>query len=73
MKIGLLDDYQNTALTAADWTSLGSDVETTAFNQYLGQDEDVIAKALAPFDVLVAMRERTPFPRSLLEIGRAHV
>ena len=38
----------------------------TAFADHLS-DEDEIAARLAGFDVVVAMRERTPFPRSLLE------
>ncbi len=67
MKLALLDDYQNAALSAADWKSLGSDMDVTTFNKHLGWDETVIARALAPFDILVAMRERTAFPRSLLE------
>ena len=29
-------------------------------------DHDVLAARLAPFDIIVAMRERTPFPASLL-------
>jgi phosphoglycerate dehydrogenase-like enzyme len=66
MKLAILDDYQNAALDASDWTSLGSDVETAVFDTHLGFDEARIATTLAPFDILVAMRERTRFPRSLL-------
>ena len=67
MKLAILDDYQNAALGASDWASLGSDVEPTVFDSHLGFDEAHIAAALASFDVLVAMRERTRFPRGLLE------
>ena len=67
MKLAILDDYQNAALDASDWTSLGSDVETAVFDTHLGFDEARIATTLAPFDILVAMRERTRFPRSLLD------
>ena len=66
MKLAILDDYQNAALGSSDWTSLGSDVETAVFDTHLGFDEARIATTLAPFDILVAMRERTRFPRSLL-------
>jgi len=67
MKLAILDDYQHAALGSAEWTSLGTDVEPTVFDAHLGFDEAGIAAALAPFDILVAMRERTGFPRSLLD------
>lgn len=67
MKLAILDDYQNAALGSADWASLGRDMEVTVFDQHLGRDEDHIAATLEPFDILVAMRERTPFPASLLK------
>ncbi len=65
-KLAILDDYQNFSLTAADWPALGDAVEITVIDKHLGFDEDAIAAALEPFDILVAMRERTPFPASLL-------
>ena len=67
MKLAILDDYQNAALDASDWTSLGSDIEPAVFDTHLGFDEAQIATTLAPFDILVAMRERTRFPRRLLD------
>lgn len=66
-KLAILDDYQNAALSAADWSVLGDDVEITVFDTHLGWDEDVIAEALAPFDILVCMRERTRFPASQID------
>jgi phosphoglycerate dehydrogenase-like enzyme len=63
-RIAILDDYCNGALAATDWSVLGADIEV--FTEHLGHDEDKVASALASFDVLVAMRERTPFPASLL-------
>ena len=66
MRIAILDDYQNIALGLADWESIGADAEITVFNQHM-DDEEVVAAALAEFDVVVAMRERTPFPASLIE------
>ncbi len=65
-RVAILDDYQNIALDSADWKSLPSDVELVVFNQYI-KDENAVARALADFDVVVAMRERTPFPASLIE------
>ncbi len=67
MKLAILDDYQNAALDAADWNSLGPAVEVTTFNRHLGHDQDAIAAKLQPYSILIAMRERTPFPRSLIE------
>ena len=63
LKIGILDDYQDVALSLADWSSLDADVEvfTAPF-----VDADEVVKQLADFDVLVAMRERTRFPAELL-------
>jgi len=50
----------------ADWSRLPEEAEVVAFADHL-DDEDAVAERLAGFDVVVAMRERTPFPRSLLE------
>ncbi len=66
-KLAILDDYQNAALSAADWSSLSDDVEITVFDKHLGWDEDVIAAALAPYNILVCMRERTRFPASQID------
>lgn len=66
LRCAILDDYQDHALSAADWGSLKDRVGITRFDRHLG-DEDAVAAALADFDIVVAMRERTPFPASLLE------
>lgn len=66
LKLAILDDYQNAALGSADWSVL-KDVDITVFDKHLGWDEDVIAKALMHFDVLVCMRERTRFPASQID------
>lgn len=67
LKLAILDDYQNAALTSADWSGLDGDVHITVFDKHLGWDEAIIAKALAPFDILVCMRERTRFPASQID------
>ena len=66
MKLAILDDYQNVALEVADWTRIEPAVDISVFNTHLG-DVDSIARALDGFDIIVAMRERTPLPRQLLE------
>ena len=67
MKLAILDDYQQLALKSADWGRLRRrGVEVTVFHEAFASREDAAAK-LAPFEVLVLMRERTPFPRELVE------
>ncbi len=65
-RCAILDDYQNVALGLADWASLAGEVEFTVFNAPLG-GPDEIARALQGFDMVVLMRERTAFPRRLIE------
>ena len=65
-RIAILDDYQDVARRMADWSSLPSGVEVVVFRDHLAAEAAVAAR-LADFDVVVAMRERTPFPRTLLE------
>jgi len=64
-RIAVLDDYQRVAQSYADWASLpkGSEVQ---FFVDRPSDSAQLAERLASFDVIVAMRERTPFPRAIL-------
>jgi len=64
-RIAILDDYQDTALDCADWDSIPGDTEIVAFREHL-PGEDAVAEALAGFEIVVAMRERTPFSASLM-------
>ena len=65
MRIAVLDDYQEVAASYANWIAL--DAEVTFFSDHLAE-QPAVADRLAGFDVVVAMRERTPFRRSLLEV-----
>jgi D-3-phosphoglycerate dehydrogenase len=65
-RCAILDDYQNVALGMADWASLASEVEFTVFNRPLGTVEE-IARTLRGFDMVVLTRERTAFPRAVIE------
>ncbi len=65
MKIAVLDDYQNVALTLADWSDVTRRAEVTVFNDHLA-DRQKLVQRLAPFDVICVMRERTPMPAELL-------
>jgi phosphoglycerate dehydrogenase-like enzyme len=64
-KIAVLDDYQNVALTLADWTILGENTSITVFNDHLSDEENIIER-LKPFDIVCVMRERTPLSRDIL-------
>jgi phosphoglycerate dehydrogenase-like enzyme len=66
LRIAVLDDYQNVAATYADWSLLPEPAEVVEFHDSV-TDEGALVARLAPFDVVVAMRERTPFPRAVLE------
>ena len=65
-RVALLDDYQGVALSMADWKSLPTATEVVVFKDHLA-DEDALAARLADFDIIMALRERTLFPRTLLE------
>jgi phosphoglycerate dehydrogenase-like enzyme len=67
VRIAVLDDTQDVALRSADWSPLEGRAEIVIFREPFA-DEDAAAQALAGFDVVVPMRERTPFPASL--VGR---
>jgi len=62
----ILDDYQNVALTMADWSKVEPDVAIKVFKEHLGPADKVIA-ALNGFAIVCAMRERTAFPRAVIE------
>ena len=65
-RIAITDDYQNVAMTYGDWSRLQSGNEIVVFDKPFAS-EDEAAGALAAFDVIGIMRERTAFPRTLLE------
>ncbi|GAA4164736.1 D-2-hydroxyacid dehydrogenase family protein [Shinella granuli] len=66
LRIAILDDYQDVALTLADWALLGDDCEIVRFDRNLAS-EDEAAAALAGFDVLCLMRERMLLSAALIE------
>jgi len=65
-QIAVLDDYQQVALTKADWSNLSNRADVTVFGDTL-KDPEALINRLLPFDVVCVMRERTPLPRSILE------
>jgi len=66
MKIAILDDYQQIAMQSADWSSLPKGTEVKSFSQNIA-DQAELVKQLQPYDVIIAMRERTPFPAQVIE------
>ena len=65
-RCAILDDYQNVALKSADWSKVAAELDCKIFNEHLGGQENVI-KALQGFEIVCAMRERTAFPRAVIE------
>jgi len=65
MKIAVLDDWQHEARAAADWSALEQRAELTFFHEPFAS-EDEAAGRLREFEIILAMRERTPFPDSLI-------
>jgi len=65
-RVAILDDYQGAALTSADWTAVQQHGDVVTHRMHINEEAD-LARALQGFDVVVLMRERTPFRRSLLQ------
>jgi phosphoglycerate dehydrogenase-like enzyme len=66
IKVAVLDDYQNIALSMADWSPLDGRATLTVFNDHIAGREALLER-LRPFDVVCAMRERTPFSRDIID------
>jgi phosphoglycerate dehydrogenase-like enzyme len=66
VRCAILDDYQNVALKLADWGKVKDGIEIKVFTEHLGEPDKVIA-ALQGFDIIVAMRERTGFPKKVID------
>jgi phosphoglycerate dehydrogenase-like enzyme len=60
MRVAILDDYQQVALASADWSAVRERAEITVFTEHIART-DALVRVLEPFDVVVAMRERTAF------------
>lgn len=60
LRCAVLDDYQDVALSAADWSGLAGAVDVRAFPQHFATTDD-LADAIGDREIVVAMRERTPF------------
>jgi phosphoglycerate dehydrogenase-like enzyme len=65
MRVAILDDYQQVSLASADWSAVRSLAEIDVFAEHIDRTEALVS-ALEPYDVIVAMRERTFFDTSRL-------
>jgi hypothetical protein len=66
LRVAVLDDYQNVALSMADWSALKGRAAVTVFNDHIA-DVDAVVSRLLPFDIVCVMRERTPMTRAVIE------
>jgi len=64
MKIAILDDYYDRAASYADWNSI--DFASINFIDHHIADESALIERLLPYDAVGLMRERTPFPKSII-------
>ena len=65
-QVAILDDYQGVALQMADWDTLPETCKVQVFRDHLSEP-DALVERLCEFEIITCMRERTPFPRALLE------
>jgi len=65
MRVAILDDYQQVALASADWSAVRALADIDVFTEYIERTEALV-RVLEPYDVIVAMRERTFFDASRL-------
>lgn len=65
-RIAVLDDYQNVARQATDWSVLPNRADVTFFHDHIADHARLIER-LRDFDAVCVMRERTPLPRNVIE------
>ncbi|MEX0169828.1 D-2-hydroxyacid dehydrogenase family protein [Streptomyces sp. LMG1-1-1.1] len=65
LRCAVLDDYQGVALTSADWSPLADRVDVRVSREHLA-DRDAVVAAVEDCEIVVIMRERTPFDAELL-------
>jgi phosphoglycerate dehydrogenase-like enzyme len=66
LRCAILDDYVDLSQKVADWSKVEDRVDLTVFQKPFASAEAVVS-ALENFEIILAMRERTPFPRGVLE------
>ena len=66
MRVAVLDDYQGVAMALGDWQRLAGRADIEVFREHIA-DPAALVERLRPFEVVCLMRERTPFPRAIVE------
>jgi len=66
-RCAIIDDYQNVALKLADWSKVTKDVDIKVFTEAVRRSDADTVSDLKDFDIVVMMRERTRFPRAVIE------
>ena len=66
LRCAILDDYLNISLKLADRSKIEDRVDVTVFNQPFASQDSAVS-ALKDFEIILAMRERTPFPRAMFD------
>ncbi|MEO8564740.1 MAG: D-2-hydroxyacid dehydrogenase family protein [Betaproteobacteria bacterium] len=64
-RIAVIDDWQKIARRSADWSALIARADVQFFETPFADENDA-SRRLAEFDIVLATRERTPFPASLV-------
>jgi phosphoglycerate dehydrogenase-like enzyme len=67
MRVSILDDYQGVALDMADWSPVRSRGIEIAVERFPFADEDDVVRSLADSEIVCAMRERTAFPKHVID------
>jgi phosphoglycerate dehydrogenase-like enzyme len=67
MRLSILDDYQGVALAMADWSAVKGRGVEIAVERHPFADEDAVVRALADSEIVAAMRERTAFPKQVVD------
>jgi phosphoglycerate dehydrogenase-like enzyme len=67
MRLSILDDYQGVALAMADWSALRGRGVEIAVERFPFADEDDVVRSLADSEIVCAMRERTAFPKRVVD------
>src|SRR3954468_18124641 len=63
--VTVLDDYQSVALTSADWSEVQAAHTVEVITDHIADPSELVRR-LADSDIVVAMRERTPFRAEVL-------
>jgi phosphoglycerate dehydrogenase-like enzyme len=67
MRLSILDDFQGVALDMADWSPVKARGVEIAVERFPFADEDDVVRSLADSEIVAAMRERTAFPKRVVD------